>query len=148
MPSDLEGRLETLSRRETASRGQAMNRIKGSDMENVPIKCPKCGKESVITAGEGHTGILKCDCGATISLKGRPLDFLAELKKIIPDLITQWKAEKRPGVESGLDQAIHESSKKIAMELLETDPDLKSALRQFVEDSLKQAFLNRDEDQV
>lgn len=109
-------------------------------MESIPIKCSKCGKEATITAGEGHTGIFKCECGATTTIKGRPFDILAELQKMIPALIDQWKTDKQQGVATGLDAALHEESKKIALRLLATDRDLKSALEEFVEGSLRQAF--------
>lgn len=115
-------------------------------METVPIKCPKCGKEAVITAGDGHTGILKCDCGATTTLKGKPLDILNEIKNLVPQLIEQWKAEKRPGVGTGIDQALHDASRKAALEILETNPELKSALYLFVEGSIRQSFSQKEDD--
>lgn len=109
-------------------------------MESIPIRCAKCGNETAVVAGEGHTGILKCDCGATTTITGRPFDLLDRLKKMIPELINQWKAEKQRSGETGLDDALHEAAKKVALELLETDPDLKFALREGVEAALRQAF--------
>lgn len=113
---------------------------KEGEMESIPIKCSKCGKVTSVTAGEGHTGILKCDCGATTTIKGKPFDLLADLQKMIPELISQWKTEKRKGIESGLDEALHETAKEMAMQLLRDNPDFKAAMFDFVYDSLKQAF--------
>lgn len=112
-------------------------------MKKTEIACIGCGKMLPVTCGEGHTGIVKCDCGATTTIKGEPGPILEELNKLlaqIPAVLRQFKDSRRKGFETGIDDALHEASRELAIEILKEDQELRDALKENVREALEDGF--------
>lgn len=117
------------------------------EAKRTEIKCAGCGKKIPVTTGEGHTGVAKCDCGATTYVQGEPGQILEQLNELLvkaPALLQQFKDSRRKGFETGLDQAIHDASHELAMEILREDPDIRGALRDLVRASLEEGISGGD----
>lgn len=109
-------------------------------MKRTDIKCGGCGKVIPVTTGEGHTGIAKCDCGATTYVQGEPgavLEQLNELLGKVPAILKEFKQSRRKGFETGLDEALHEVSRELSIEILKEDKELREALKDHVRGSLE-----------
>jgi hypothetical protein len=116
-------------------------------VKRVDIKCAGCGKVIPVTTGEGHTGIAKCDCGATTYVQGEPgavLEQLNELLLKVPAILQQFKQSRRKGFETGLDDALHEVSRELSIEILKEDHELREALKERVRESLEAGLLEEE----
>lgn len=70
-------------------------------MKKTDIKCAGCGKVIPVTTGEGHTGVAKCDCGATTYVTGEAgpsLEYLNELLGKVPGDPQGVQAEPQEGI--------------------------------------------------
>lgn len=117
--------------------------------KKTEITCGGCGKKIPVTTGEGHTGIAKCDCGTTTSVKGEPGPVLEQLNQLVnqvPAVLEKFKASRRKGFETGIDEALHESSRELAAEILKEDPDLREALKRHVRGALEDGLLGKEEE--
>lgn len=118
-------------------------------MKKVEITCIGCGKKHEVVSEEGHTGIVKCDCGATSSVKGDAASIIGEIAPLldkIPAILEKLKQSRRRGFESGIDDALHDTVKELAAEILKEDPSLRGALKESVRRCLDQALVNEDEE--
>lgn len=118
-------------------------------MKKIDIKCAGCGKVIPVTTGEGHTGIAKCDCGATTYVQGEPgavLEQLNELVAKVPALLRQFRDSRRKGFETGIDDALHEISHELATEILKEDQELRESLKEQVRAALEDGLLGKEED--
>lgn len=112
-------------------------------MKETMVVCAGCGKKLSVTCGEGHTGIVKCDCGVTTTVKGNPgavLDEINRLLEKVPALIQQLRDSKRKGFETGVDEAIHEAARQATISLLKEDPRLRDDLKELVRIILEEWF--------
>jgi hypothetical protein len=119
-------------------------------MKKADIKCAGCGKVIPVTTGEGHTGIAKCDCGATTYVTGEPGAVLEQLNEVlgkIPAILKEFKQSRRKGFDTGLDDALHAVSMDLATEILKEDHELREALKGRVRESLESGlgFTHDDE---
>lgn len=117
-------------------------------MKKIEITCGGCGKVISVTTGEGHTGIAKCDCGATTYVKGDLGDIMEQVTRImekLPAILGELKQSKRKGFETGLDEALHQVAKDVSIELLQEDPELRAAIKEQVRAALESAFLGPEE---
>ena len=119
-------------------------------MKKADIKCGGCGKVISVTTGDGHTGIAKCDCGATTYVQGEPGAILEQLNEVlgkVPGILKEFKQSRRKGFETGIDDAIHAISMELAMEVLKEDQELRRALKDHVRGSLEAGLgFTHDED--
>lgn len=119
-------------------------------MKKTDIKCAGCGKVISVTTGEGHTGIAKCDCGATTYVTGEPgavLEQLNELLVKVPAILKEFKESRRKGFETGIDEALHVVSMELTREVLKEDQELREALKNHVRQALEGSLgLTHDED--
>lgn len=117
------------------------------EAKRTDIKCAGCGKQIPVTTGEGHTGIAKCDCGATTYVQGDPGPILEQLNGLltkVPALLQSFKDSRRKGFETGLDEALHDVSRELAVEILKEDQGLRERLKDAVRGALDDG-LPRDE---
>lgn len=119
-------------------------------MKTVEITCIGCGKKHSIVSEDGHTGIWKCDCGATTTVKGDAsavLDQVAKMMKEAPALLREFKQARRKGFETGLDEGLHEVCKDMVIEIVKEDKELLESLKAYVRDCLNQALHPQGEDE-
>jgi hypothetical protein len=112
-------------------------------MKKIEVTCIGCGKKHEIVSEEGHTGIVKCDCGATTSAKGDVsaiIDAIAKVMEKAPALMREMKQSRRKGFETGIDEALHETVKVLAGEILKEDLELREDLKEAVRGCLSQAL--------
>lgn len=112
-------------------------------MKTVEITCIGCGKKHSIVSEDGHTGIVKCDCGATATVEGDAsavLDQVAKMMKEAPALLREFKQTRRKGFETGLDEGLHEVCKDMVIEIVKEDTELRESLKDYVRDCLHQAL--------
>lgn len=115
--------------------------------ERTTVTCGGCGKEIQITTGPGHTSIAKCECGATTYIKNGSAEFIGELNKIlgkVPAIFQSLKDTKRRGFETGLDEALHEASKSITMEIIHEDREIREALKAQVHQVLRASLFGTE----
>jgi hypothetical protein len=112
-------------------------------MKKMNIKCPGCGNQVPVTTGEGHTGIVKCDCGATTYVQGEAGPILEQLNELlvkVPAILKEFKQSRRKGFDTGIDDGIHAISMELAMEILKEDQELREALKGHVRKSLEEGL--------
>lgn len=112
-------------------------------MKKIEITCIGCGKKHEIVSEDGHTGIVKCDCGATSSVKGDVsaiIDAIAKIMDKAPALLREMKQSRRKGFESGIDEALHDTVKELAAEIMKEDNTLREALKESVRGCLEPAL--------
>jgi hypothetical protein len=119
------------------------------EAKRTEIKCAGCGKKIPVTTGEGHTAIAKCDCGATTYVEGEPGPVLKELNELltkVPALLQNFKDTRRKGFETGLDEALHDTSREIAFEILREDQSLRKRFKELVRGVLEDSIPEREGD--
>lgn len=115
-------------------------------MKKAEVTCIGCGKKLSIVSEEGHTGIVKCECGATTTVEGDVgsagaiFEQISVLMEKAPALLKEFKAAKRLGFESGIDQGLHEVAKNMVLEIVKEDAGLRSALKEFVQGCLERSL--------
>lgn len=115
-------------------------------MKTIEITCIGCKKKHSIVAEDGHTGIVKCDCGATTTMQGDASDARAIFEQIAvlmekaPALMKEFKAAKRKGFESGIDEGLHVAAREMVLEIIKEDAGLRGALKEFVQTCLEQSL--------
>lgn len=117
-------------------------------MKSTEIICAGCGKRIPVTTGEGHTGIVKCECGAETTVQGEPgavLDRLNDLLGKVAPLIKEFTQAKRKGFQTGIDEGIHEVAREVAKELLANDPEFKEAMKAQIRQSLEAGLFGPEE---
>lgn len=117
------------------------------EAKRTEIKCAGCGKKIPVTAGEGHMGIAQCDCGATTYVQGEPGPVLEQLNELLskaPALLQQFKDSRRKGFETGLDEALHDASRELTLEILREDPGLRERLKDVVRDALENGLPGKE----
>lgn len=121
-------------------------------MKKVEVTCIGCKKKHSIVSEEGHTGIVKCDCGATTTVEGDTgataaiFEQIAVLMEKAPALLKEFKSAKRLGFESGIDQGLHEVAKNMVLEIVKEDAGLQSALKEFVHGCLERSLHPENEE--
>lgn len=118
-------------------------------MKKTEVTCVGCGKKLLVTCGEGHTGIVKCECGATTTVQGEAGPILEQLNKLlekVPAILTQLKESRRKGFETGMDDALHEVVMSLSRDILKEDPELRAALRDRIREALAAGILGEPGD--
>lgn len=121
-------------------------------MKKIEITCIGCSKKHEIVSEDGHTGIVKCDCGATTTVKGDAgaagaiFEQIAVLMEKAPALMKEFKAAKRKGFESGIDDGLHEVAKAMVIEIVKEDAGLRSSLKEFVQNCLERSLHPENEE--
>lgn len=118
-------------------------------MKKIEITCIGCGKKHDIVSEDGHTGIVKCDCGATSSLKGDASSIIGEIAPLldkIPALLKEFKTAKRKGFESGIDDGLHEVAKAMVIEIVKENSEIREALKEFVNNCLERSLHPENEE--
>ncbi len=116
-------------------------------MEPTEINCAGCGKKVPVTTGEGHTGIVKCDCGVTTTVQGEPGDRLDQINRMLPQfvaLIKEFKATGLKGPDTGVREGIHIAARDMVVEILKEDEDLREAVKAYVRASLEGSMFEQE----
>ncbi len=118
-------------------------------MKRIEITCAGCGKKVPVTTGEGHTGVVKCECGVETTVQGEPTPIMKDINRMLPHilgLVREVKDTSRRGVSSGLDDGIHIVTRDLVIELLEEEAELREALKVFVRTSLRNTIFGKEDD--
>ncbi len=116
-------------------------------MKPTEITCAGCGKKVPVTTGEGHTGIVKCECGTTTTVQGEPGPVLEEINRMLPKIvgiIKQFKNTGSRGPETGLGEGAHIATRDMVVEVLKEDEELRAALKDYVRSSLEASLFQRE----
>lgn len=117
-------------------------------MKKMDFTCSGCGKKSSVTAGEGHTTVVQCPCGAQTTIQGEPgpaMDQLNALLEKASPLIKDLSASKRRGFQSGMDAGIHDEAYEVTRRLLGENDELKEAFLNETLGALRASLLREPE---
>lgn len=125
----------------------------------IKVICPGCKKvhdPSLFTGPGPQTAIVKCECGCTIELqtsdgsgpgKGDTKEILKIIQSLmgkIPEILSEFRASKSEGPDTGVCRAMAKVSQEMAEEILREDEDLRESLRTLVRKDLE-SFLKEEE---
>ena len=118
-------------------------------MKTVEITCIGCGKKLPVVSEEGHTGIVKCECGATTTVKGDAgaiFEQIAAIMEKAPAILREVKQTKRKGFETGIDEGLHEVARAMVMEIIKEDSEIREGLKEFVHGCLERSLHPENEE--
>jgi hypothetical protein len=123
--------------------------------KKVDVTCCACGKKAEFTVSdtsENQTVHFACGCGAVTELSGpmkgdKAADTLKLLNEVIgkaAPLIQQFRQSKMAGPDTGVGDGMAQVAKEITIELLNVDGELREALKDYVEQSLRMNLLGEN----
>ncbi len=120
-------------------------------MKKIEITCAGCGKKHEIVSEDGHTGVVKCDCGMTSGIKGDAASILKDLGPLldkIPGILGTLKQSRRRGFDTGIDEGLHEVARELVHEVMKEDSELRESMKETVKDCLERALQGGEEDEA
>jgi hypothetical protein len=124
-------------------------------MPEIDVTCAACGKKAKIKVSdtaENQTIQFACSCGAVTEISGpmkggkaeETLKLLNEIVGKAAPLIQQFRQSKMAGPDTGVGDGMAQVAKEIAIKILSSDDELREALEDYVEQSLRAGLLGEN----
>ena len=115
------------------------------DQAVVEVICIACTRKVLVPVppqgSEALVVTLKCECGSTIQYQAAAKSAaIAEINGIlgrIPTLLSEFKNARRQGFETGVDAALHDLCKELALEILKEEPAMREQFKEYVKDGIQ-----------